>query len=49
MPLVCVRLPRTVKDNILAAARKADRDPSDFLRRFLVKHFPPKKVSKRDA
>ena len=50
MPLICVRLPKAVRDRIIEEAEKAERGPSDFLRRFLVKHFPPKREREgRDA
>lgn len=48
MPLVNTRVPEGVRDRIVAEARKAQRTVSDFLRLFLVKHFPPK-GGKRDA
>ena len=48
MPRIAIRVPPSVKASIIEEARKAERGPSDFLRRFLVKHFPPK-GGKRDA
>ena len=43
MPQIAVRIPEEVRDTIVVEAEKAERTLSDFLRLFLVKHFPPKR------